>query len=352
MAIDSEIKRRRALRSVLGKSLRGFPSLYIPEGYFLVGDRYQRGGVYYIDTTIAVGDKVVFVSANDAENRLEVDTPLWGYTTSVLLPLTYSQKGNGQVGVFDAGTEYDARVCKCIFQLDKTTAEEFIRFFRDPLAGRGNNIVMELPINASGERIGWFPFGPDYGDYGRFIVHVLNVKPSPQLMEPFLWWEIEIEIVYNSGPSPAFSLPSPVDYGTLQIGTVTTLRYPESTFQSTAIYGINETVLFGGNVGTVDNGAYADSWKTTFELQGTRSKITELINYLVTVPRDPINKTYSPISIVTLDNQFMFGLEGAAADDDGGNTYSAQLLNKEIIVTHIDFDLYNVTLEFLMVEKL
>jgi len=211
---------------------------------------------------------------------------------------------------------------------------------------------MELPKNSAGENIGWFPFGPDYGDYGTYQVHVLNVKPSPQLMEPFLWWEIEIEIAYISGPTPTFALPTPVDYGTLQIGTVATLRYPESTFQSTANIGINEAILFGGNVGAVDKGAYADAWRTKFDLQGTRSKITELINYLVTVPRDTTNKTYSPISIVTVDNQFMFGLEGAAADDDGGNTYSAQLLSKEILITHIDFDLYNVTLEFLMVEKL
>jgi len=353
MAIDSAVKRRRALRSVTGKAIKGFPVYYIPNGSFIEADRYQRSGLYFSDYPPITGDKIIFTSASyDTDNvTLELDTPLWGYTTTLKLPLEYAQRANGTVGIFDAGAVYDNRVCECTFQVNKTDAESIVEFFRDSLKGRGNNIDLALPAPTGFSGCGWFPFGPDKGDYGHYTVHVMNMVPSQQLIEPLLYWNITLTIVFIDGPTPDYTFPTPVDYGNLQIGTVNYLRYPQNNFKVNSLYGLTEQLLYGKNVGVVDMGQPADTWRTTFDLEGTRSKITEFINYLVTVPRDTTNKTYSPITVVTQNNTFIFGMEGNGTADDGGNTYTVQLLSKDIKIRHVNFDLYKVSLELLMVAK-
>lgn len=279
---------------------------------------------------------IVF-STSDEENTLTLENPLWGYVSTLKLPLWYSTRADGSIGVFDAGVAYDRCICKCIFQMNAEDAEDALLFFRDPALGRGNPLYLDLPTGG-----GFFPFGPDRGDYGRFIVQVINVKPSPQLMEPFRRFNISATLVYNYGPTPSWSIPTGDDTGNIQIGAITNLRYPESTFQSEANYAIQEQLLYTQAAGVVDLGQTADTWRTRFDLMGTRKTISRLIAYLRSTPRSPSTKSYASFTVTTQDNQFMFGAEQTAV----GNHFAVILLTKDIEMTHINFNLYKVPLVF------
>lgn len=337
MAIDSALKRRRALRSTFKDE---GPAYYLPSGGFVVSDRYQRGGFYYNTYAPITGDKIIF-TAPDGVTTLELDPPLWGYKTTIKMPLYQSERADGSVGVFDAGVNYDRRVCECTFQVNFTDAGSIIAFFRDKVLGRGNQVTLTLPAFTPFDGCRWFPFGPDKGDYGVYTVQIVDLKPSGQQIDPFRWWNITMKMLYIDGPEPEYSLPAATDYGNIQIGDVSYLRYPESTFQSEALYNIDQRVLMGGSAGVVDNGYDADQWRVTFELSGTRKKFAELLNYLTVVNRNATTKLYPELNIVTQDYQFIFGRENS-----GAGAYSALLLNKVLDVTHVNFDLYKMQLSF------
>jgi hypothetical protein len=96
---------------------------------------------------------------------ITVDTPQWGYTSTLKLPLWYSERADGSIGIYDAGTSYDRRVCDCVFQLNATDTAILVAFCRNSARGRGNSVKMTL---SSGS--GFFPFGPDFGDPGDLSV--------------------------------------------------------------------------------------------------------------------------------------------------------------------------------------
>lgn len=273
---------------------------------------------------------------------ITVDNPILGYTAAVKLPLWFSERANGMVGVHDAGVQYNNRICDCVFQLNATDTLALVEFFNNPGKGRGNEVSMVLP---SGN--GWYPFAPDFGDIGTFTVKVMNLKQGKQLMEPMRWFETSLQIVMITPPTIVNPFPTPVDYGTIQIGTVTALRYPETLFDSLHIMSINERVLFGGGVGAIDLGPTGDSYRVTFTLNAARQKMAELINYFAVTLRDTDNKTYLTTTITTTDNQFIYGVEKS-----GSGAYTSLLLTKDLIITHEAYNLFSVDLTFLMQEKL
>jgi len=273
---------------------------------------------------------------------ITVDNPLLGYSSFVKLPLWYAEKENGMVGVHDAGIQYTSRICECTFQLDYTNTLALVEFFNNPGKGRGNLITMTIP---SGN--GFFPFSPDFGDVGYFGVRVINFKQGNQLTEPFRWFETTLQIVLITPPTIGNTFPSPIDYGTVQIGTVTSLQYPENLFESEQLMNINEKALYGAGVGSVDLGPTADSYRVRFTLTATQQKMAELINYFTVTLRDSVNKTYLTTTITTIDNQFIYGIEKGGAGE-----YESLLLTKDLCIVHEAYNLFTVSLTFLMVEKL
>lgn len=273
-------------------------------------------------------------------NSVAVDAPEFGYECQVRMPLIFSERMNKTVGVFDAGAIYDNRFCMCRFLLNAADSLAFVTFFNDVTKGRGNDVTLSLGATASG----FFPFGPDLGDIGDFTVRLLTMKPSGQLLEPLRWWRLDATFLLISGPSPAYSLPSSVDYGNIQIGTIQNLRYPEGTFESEAIYSVENIPLSSPGAEVVDLGNAADSHRVAFTLNATQAAMANLVNYLVTTPRDSVNKTYNPFNIITQSNQFIYGIQNS-----GSGTYSSHLLSNVLSIKHNNFDQFDLDLNLRMV---
>jgi hypothetical protein len=341
MAINSIYKRRNAARAAIGGFPGGFGYPY-PGGGITVADRYQIAGYYYHFVQPFTETRLIFTAPDDT-TKIEFDTPLWGYKTSIRLPLYFANRSDGTLQAFDAGKEYDKRICTCRFMVDKDHAKEMIDFFRDPLLGRGNKIKLTLPSVPPYSGTGWFPFAPDKGDYGVYVVQVLNVKPLPQIVGLSQWFYIDMDILYISGPLPEYIVVDGIDYGNMSIGPVNNIRYPEDGFNSIAKYGIDENLLMAKSVGVIDTGVQSDSWIVDFIYNGTRSKTAEFINFLTNINRDSDLKIYPNFDIVTQDNNFIFGVENL----DSG-TYSTNLLKNEIVLKHINYDSYQVELSLLL----
>ena len=286
------------------------------------------------------------LSADDTEciftyngTSITVKKPLRGYTSIVKMPLYYSRRADGSIGIFDAGTAYDRRVAECTFEHDQEDHNKLIGFFTDTTLGRGNNVTLTL-----GSGSGWFPFGPDLGDVGDFTIKLIDMQPSGQSMHPYKYWTTGMRFSYISGPSPSYSIPSVTDWGNLQIGTVQNLRYPESTFNTKYNYAIGNYVAMDGNVQSIDLGNDADSYETQFILPGTQSGIANVINYLINTPRNPAYKTYDNFNVITQINNFIFGEENASS-----GTYPVQLLSNELVVKHINHDQFELDLKLKLV---
>jgi hypothetical protein len=162
------------------------------------------------------------------------------------------------------------------------------------------------------------------------------------LIEPFRWFNVSLQIVYNSGPTPTFSIPAADDYGYLQIGNISNLRYPEGGFNSDPRYALKEDILYGGAAGIIDMGTTADNFRSSFDLNGTRKAMGKLIHFLAVTARG-IN-TYLPISITSIANQFVYGIE-----QYDNQIYSSILLSKDIKMVHVNFNQYITSLAFQMI---
>jgi len=285
--------------------------------------------------------QITFTAA-DLTTTLTIDTPLWGYVSTVKLPLWYSTRANGSIGVFDAGVAYDRHVCKCTFQMNATDTGNTLTFFRDSVLGRGNPVYMSLPSGS-----GFFPFTPEKGDAGEFIVQVIDVQPSEQLSEPLRWYNVSVALIYISGPTPAYTIPAIADYGNITIGAYAGYRFPEEGFKSEARYAIQARPVFSQYAGIVDLGQSADNWRVKFDLYGTRKAIGRLIYYLRIVNRSPSTKIYQPFTVTTTADQFLFGQD--QGDED---SYSCILLSKDLEVSHINYDMCKVPLSLQLVAKL
>ena len=273
------------------------------------------------------------LTALDA-TTIDLKTPLWKYETKIKMPLSYSQRADGTTGIFDAGTAYDLRTCKCTFLNDVTDHGALVDFLRNSLQGRGRDVGLSFP---SGN--GFFPFGPDLGDAGTFTIRVLDFEPSEQLMKPFKWWKDVLVLQLISGPTPSYSLPSVTEYGNLQVGNVTNFRYPQTTFKTKYNYAVNNTTLFSG-VDQIDLGENADSWAVTFGLTSTESACAVLTNYLMTTPRNPSGKTYNTFPIITQSNTFIFGEENSSA-----GSYDVLLIDGEFELIHVAHDIFETSLK-------
>jgi hypothetical protein len=271
--------------------------------------------------------KITFTS-NDS--TAQILTPQWGYQAVISMSMSAFRGGAGEISWWDNGSTYDTRRCKASFKLNATDAGAIDTFLTDPARGRGADITLSLGSTGSG----FFPFGPDKGDRGNFVIRETAYSAGGQLHSPWLWWSADLEMAMVS--SPTYNLPSQSDDGNLQVGNVTGLRYPQAGYEPSAQYAVTNIITRGGQGYSVDRGQSGDVYETGFKLSGSQAKISAVVNHLVnTVRGDNFN-------IVTQAKNFPLG----RAKQESG-TFQVKLASPDLVVTHTGFDKFELDLQLI-----
>lgn len=266
-----------------------------------------------------------------AAYSVTIKQPYFGYIVSITMGLHYSRTQAGyKIG--DDGSTYDSRICEIpTWILDNTDQLALNTFFNDIDIGRGNNFQLEL-----GTTSGFFPFGADKGDSTNFICSLVDFDRKGAQLNPYLHHLNSLKLAYVSGPSSAYTPASKENEGTLQIGTVTTLR-PVQTFpQVTQDQSVIRAVSRGGVVTSVDLGTSGDLVETALDLELRLGNCAALIAYLLAIRA-------GDIPVVTPGYTWLFGLP----NDYMGN-YTTKLLSPEIKIVHDRFNLFKTQLKLWM----
>lgn len=257
-------------------------------------------------------------------NSVTVDQPLHGYQARISMPIEYYRRADGTYGSYDASSTYDRRKCEnAVFEMPAATASACDAFFNNVSYGRGENISLILGASASG----FFPFGPDKGDIGTFTVRILDYRASEQLHDPWLYWRREIDLQYISGPTPGYSISDTVDDGSLEIGAVSGIQYPQNGYAASTLYMNKEVVTMNGTSYETDPGTSADEYTSTLLISANKGKAGALVNELIGTVRD--NNT----TFVAPANNYPFGRDKAA-----NGSFTVQPLTAELVVTHNWYD--------------
>jgi len=242
------------------------------------------------------------------------------------MPLEIELLSSGLYAVYDAGATYDVRSCECMFQLNEADADELLTFVDTTSRGLATT-VMTLPSGC-----GFFPFGADKGDTGAWTV-ALEILQSPGIMPtPYLYFDVVLKIV-NQLTHPAYSPPAQVSEGTLTIGTVTNVKFPQSWFKPENRLGVYQSLGMSGTAKYTDRGSYADAHDTNATFRCNESKAAAILAYLTGTARG------TTFSLITADNQYAFGMRSGAS-----NTYTVRLIDSDIVTAHNGYNDFNIDL--------
>lgn len=260
----------------------------------------------------------------------EVSAPQYGYSTEIRSAFRFQRvKPKGYI-FWDDTSANDSRICKCEFIVDATDYGEIMGLLADSANGRGKSLNLHLPRGC-----GFYPFGPDKGDYGKYPVDVVGFS-TKILRSPMRWGKVAVALVAKSYPS--YSLPAERTQGNLQIGSITGLRYPDTLPDVRVDYAISTRLTESGVAYTVDGLEDSDNYDTTLSMVCNQSKAAALINHLVTSVR------YSNTSLIGGANTYLFGL-----DKIGNGTYTCKWLDNVLKVNHEYFDRFTFDLNFNLV---
>jgi hypothetical protein len=207
--------------------------------------------------------------------------------------------------------------------------DELADLLRDDDKGRGTDLTLQL----GGSPSGFFPFGPDKGDIGNFTVRISRFNPGGQRHRPWKYWKPSIDLSLKT--APAYSVTDNLDDGTLQIGTVDGLRYPQTGFDVRVNYALNNLTTLDGAGHEINMGAAADDYESFYTFSGNTGKMGALINYLIGTARGSDSVSFIPDT-----DYYPFGIDKPA--DLAFNVqfiYTELLANRAVLrVSHDGFD--------------
>lgn len=218
----------------------------------------------------------------DGTHPVTLPQPEFGYRVEMSMPLVYSRRLDGSYGIKDASNSYDRRKCLDLrLTLDETQARDLYKLLREDDRGRGSTLTLQLGATATG----FFPFGPDKGDANSFTCRARIVNSDKMHLEPWRYFQPTLELAYVSGPDSAYTWSDTVHDGTLQVGRIGGVGYPQDGYKVSADYGVEDTITQAGNAYENDFGEAAESYETRPALYGRYSKMASLVNHLLAVVR-------------------------------------------------------------------
>jgi hypothetical protein len=258
---------------------------------------------------------------------IDIDPPLFGYTSNITLPFEINQLESGSYSFYDESSIPEKRECICDFELTKqesASLNEFISTVR-------GEIVELILVNNSG----FFPAGPDKGDSGTFTCLIDSVKHNGMQNEPFRYFGDKIILRFIDYPE--YELPEQIPDGSFAIGNISDLRFPEQMFDVNQLYAYTSNQTENNTPKNIDRGNLADSYETIFVMRSTQNKAAHLIDALVNTIR--INQT-----TITAQNQhFPFGI-----NKNDNQIFDAFFLQDKISIKHSKFNEFEFQLNFML----
>jgi len=257
---------------------------------------------------------------------IEITRPIFGYKSVINFPFHTVNSEDTHIYSFDPGAPYDVRYCDCTFVLNATEHAYLIGYINNTMRA-SNAVEMVLPSGS-----GFHPFCPDKGDSGTFTV-ALEYLGSKGIGEaPYLYFHTNIRIT-NQGAYPEYALPTEVSEGSLTIGSVSGIRFPEDWFEPSTEYAAFGSTGRGGTVNFIDRGSYADAYNTKFKVTSNESKAAKVIKYLSGTARA------ASFQITTGTNYYAFNYEKGSS-----NTYNVKLNQNDLTVTNNEYNQFEFDL--------
>lgn len=229
-------------------------------------------------SALVPSDNVRFIYGVGASDYVDIRRPIFGYSTTIKMPIDIMELPNGKWKTYDHGEgndTYDQRECSCDFILTPEQYYAFISAFDNDLVARNKTITIGLDSN------GFFPFGPDKGDSGLFSTAISIIEDKGRLLNPHGYYGLKLAMV-NAGSFPSYALPTEIGSGPVTIGSVSNLRFPDSFFAPN-ITRYDSVTITGGNTAHIQGrGSSADSKSTNANLRLNQSKAAALVAYLTT----------------------------------------------------------------------
>ncbi len=264
---------------------------------------------------------------------IEIPLPVYPYKTTIDLGLDIQklETGNGY-SIYDNGSTYDMRSCEVDFvlsRLDTAILNDIIRDF-----GRGVAYTLEICTNSQ-----FRPFGPDKNDTS-YTVMMEMLSQDGIGDAPYLYFHSKVKLT-NAGTYAGTALPTEINDGSFQIGTVDGLRFPPNWFEPEAHYEVDGFVLRDSSAAQFINGGISgDSYDTTCELESNFSKAAALMAYITGTARG------GTLSIIAGNNSWPFGRDKVNGVGLGAGTYTVRLIQESITITHEAFNIFKIPLAF------
>lgn len=257
---------------------------------------------------------------------IEIDQPEFGYRVEMRRAIDVVES-DVDTELVDNGSEFDTRVCKIPRFLFDTSVSGYNTNAQWIIDNQGKDLTLDLGESNTG----FFPFGPDYGDVGEFTVVITAKKFSGVLQSPYLHFGLELEMVLQG--THAYVEITQIDEGSLQIGEVTGLMYPQESIDSEYEYGIKSYI---GSAGVTDHvNVDYDKHISEFVLRCNTSKACAIANWFSLYGR------WTSFNVITNTNFYLFGIvrEGIL-----NNTYLVKQIEPLIIFEHVNHEHFNVNL--------
>jgi hypothetical protein len=165
-------------------------------------------------------------------------------------------------------------------------------------------------------------------------------------MQPYGYVPVEIEMVMVTAPS--YSIGGGRTEGTLQIGTVTGLRWPDPGYSPTTDYSLSHVLTRSGAPYVEDTGKTDDRYVSEFTTLLCTANAENLASYMINTGRG------GNITVVPGANTYMFGVTEHGGT--GAGTYVTRLIlgnenGTDIVMRHVEWDRWEIPLKFWMVSR-
>jgi len=250
---------------------------------------------------------------------IEIPVPEYPYSVRVQMPITVSEPGDASVDTFDSGVAYDLRQCMCDIKCTAAEADALVALIRTT-SRNAVNPAFTIQMNTGS---GFYPFGPDKGDVGPFAANIRIENVDGVGSAPYLYHTVRLVITKSTATYPAYTLPTQIAEGLVEIGSVSGLRFPPEWLKPTQRIGIDTTIRWGGNWNEQSAGESSDRFRADAVVVCNQSKAAALVNELTAVVRGVSTTLTVPASA------YPFGSDKA---DDGEfdvrlTSYTLEMLN-------------------------
>ena len=258
------------------------------------------------------------ITLTNGVNSIDIRPADYNYQAFIFHDWRTNRVGTKEIKIHDNGPSDDRYTCECVFQLSDSEAVDLIAFYTSMSRGE------EFSLDCSNS--GFFPFSPLRGN----VIFDCKFLSKPVVGQRIFAGITPVAIsIQHTGIFPAYSVPSQVDEGPVQIGGVSGLRCsaysPDTTYNIVTNSNFNQTFI---------NEIPGDKTNTIFTLQMNQSKCAALVGSLIAERSSQVTLSS------TSTDEFFFGVSCAQGP------FLAFRTNSILTITNDGHDSFNVDLEY------